>query len=228
MFEKLRRWASGGATPGARPVVNVVTGSAAYVVQADRIDMVVGGSSPLEVDVLLDLTRADLRAGGTAVPRPEATVLEDVDGDFLITGAPGSGKSEVLRRLAERLLSRGEDVVLLSAEALGAHRGAVSRDVTLTRPVDIVLSEWAGEVRGNFLVDGVDESAAWLADVVSGLRGSRWRSVATVRGDDLLHSSAWRQAFAGPPVSESGRHRDARFADVRHFLLGGTQVSDQL
>lgn len=233
MFGKLRRWLR-VESQAQVTTVNTVSGVAGDVVQAGRIDQLVV-MAPDDIAALRDVTEANLRAlsdhGGlpdvtsrSVVERPEMMELTGVGGNFVITGEPGCGKSGALFRLTEHLGEQGEDVVLLTVESLGETTGAVRVDMTLQRPLCTVLTEWTGDVRGTLLIDGVDasrrDSLTWLASVVTGLDGSRWRTVATMRRFDLRHGTAWRRAFAGSPISDIAEHRDSDLPDVRHFLLG--------
>jgi hypothetical protein len=94
----------------------------------------------------------------------------------------------------------------------------------LHHPLVEVLSAWAGPA-ATLIVDGLDavrgsEDRAFLARVVKGLVGSRWRVLATVRTFDVRNSPALREAFAGPPVAAEPDRADSRLPDVRHLRVG--------
>jgi len=242
MFGWLRRQRRGEGRTSA-PMSNIMSGTAHDVVQAHRIDQVVVNAPPErdDVQILRDVTDANLRAleqhsglpsaaGRSVVARSETQELSEVEGSFVITGEPGCGKSGVVFRLAVQLQKRGEDMVLLTVETLGEASGAVRGDVALTGGLGAVLADWPGEGRGTVLIDGLDasrrDSLGWLANLVTDLAGSRWRVVATMRRFDLIHSTAWRQAFAGRPVVDSDERRDRRLDDVRHFVLGDFSAAE--
>lgn len=203
-----------------------------YLPEADRRD---------NVGLLREVTKSNLRAladyaalpsvsGAATVQRSEFQALLDVEGDFVLTGEPGCGKSGALYHLARRLVEQGEDVVLLSVDSLGSQPGAVRDDVVLDQALNTVLREWSGDGRATLLIDGLDAarggSLTWLANLVADLAGSRWRAVATMRRFDLRYSSLGARAFAGPPVSQNNDHRDGDLPNVRHFVLGNFSTDE--
>lgn len=224
-------------------VVNTMSGSARNVVQAGTIDTVnvMASGRVDDVQLLREVTEANLRAladhaslpGSVetiTVPRVDLATLIGVDGDFVVTGEPGCGKSGILFELAQQLREQGEDVLLLTVESLGNQPGAVRDDVVLDEPLSTVLSRWSGGCRANLLIDGLDaargEGLGWLANLLAELRGTRWRTVATMRCFDLRHSRLWATAFGGSPVSDDVSHRADDLAAVRHYYLGNLSADE--
>jgi hypothetical protein len=237
---------AGGGAPSAAEVLsvaNAMSGSAQNVVQAGRIDTVnvVASQRVDDIQLLREVTNSNLRgladhaslpgpSGEIKVPRVDVATLLGVDGDFVVTGEPGCGKSGVLFELAQRLREQDEEVLLLTVESLGNQPGAIRDDVVLGEPLSMVLSQWTGERPANLLIDGLDaargENLGWLATLVSGLRGTRWRTVATMRRFDLRHSRPWVTTFAGAPVVNDALHRADDLPAVRHYYLGNLTTDE--
>lgn len=159
-------------------------------------------------------------AGGLHVPRHVSDDLAAAvtDGAVLLVGDAGAGKTGLAAGLARKLVSHQEVVLLRAADVAGANR------VVLRHPLVEVLCAWAGPA-ATLTVDGLDairgsENRTFLAHVVQGLAGSRWRVLATVRTFDVRNSPALREAFAGQPVAAEPGRADPRLADVRHMLVG--------
>ncbi|WP_410634276.1 hypothetical protein [Amycolatopsis sp. cmx-4-83] len=170
-------------------------------------------------------------AGRFAVDRAEIPMLLDAEGSFVLVGEPGCGKSGALNRLAHEMIDRGEDVVLLTVDTIGARPGEIGDGVELSRPLLNLLQDWQGSSRATLLVDGLDASRGgpltWLVNLIRELSRSRWRVIATMRRFDLRNSQTWTQTFAGAPVSDQVQHVDNSLRRVRHFLLGAFS-SDEL
>lgn len=165
-----------------------------------------------------------------AVDRAESPVLLAAEGSYVLTGEPGCGKSGALYRLARDLIGRGEDIVLLTVDTLGAQPGTIRDDVQLSQSLLALLRDWPGDSRATLLVDGLDASRTspltWLVSLVRGLARSRWRVIATMRRFDLRHSHIWTEVFAGSPVSGQVEHVDDTLLGVRHFVLGSFSADE--
>lgn len=163
-------------------------------------------------------------SGQVKIPRSDLAAVAEVDGDFIVSGEPGCGKSGLLFELAQHLREQGEDVVLLTVDSLGSQPGAIRDDVLLSQPLVKVLAQWPGERRATLLVDGLDaargEGLRWLANLVTELRPTRWRTVASMRRFDLRYSRLWKLTFTGSPVSDDLVRRHQDLAQVRHYWLG--------
>jgi energy-coupling factor transporter ATP-binding protein EcfA2 len=151
--------------------------------------------------------------------------LAAAGGDLVVTGPPGSGKTALLRELAVTLRERGEEVVLLAAEALPGRAGQARSDLGLENDLTAALTGWTASSSGTLILDGLDamrgeEGSRWLRDLVSALESTRWRVVVSIRQFDLHHSLAWQRVLRGTPVSTAAQRRDPRLAGVRHLLVG--------
>lgn len=112
-----------------------------------------------------------------------ATDLAKVDGNFVLVGVPGCGKSGVVYDLARRLAE--EDVVTLGVETLTECAGATRIDLGLHHDLADVLVHWSGEGRATPILDGLDaahgEATTWLSSLASSLNETRWRVIASIR-----------------------------------------------
>ncbi len=133
-----------------------------------------------------------------------------------ITGAPGAGKSNILRSVAERQ-SSDDPLFVLSGERLNSVHGlgwnAVASDLRLEHPLGAILSGLPGGSRPRVYIDGVDRvttasGRAAVNDILGAIAeraaegGLPWTVVLTVREENLreLHDwLAWHHL--GPPRS---------------------------
>ncbi len=145
--------------------------------------------------------------------------LHSVDGDFLIVGAPGSGKSGVLADLAAGFEG---DRVVLTIDSVPRDRTLAHMQWGLERDLSDVLTSWNGDGSpATLFLDGLDahrDGTTWLVSLVAALNGTRWNVVASIREFQLIHSTPWRHLFRGtPPLVHVGpRHPLAavRFAEI--------------
>jgi hypothetical protein len=159
-------------------------------------------------------------SGGLRIPRYVGDVLasEAGDGNVLLVGDAGAGKSAVAQRFAAERVADQQVVALRAGDVAGANK------VSLDAPVVAVLRAWTGPP-ALLVIDGVDalrgpEDRQFLSDVVRGLNGSRWQVVASVRTFDARNNHALREAFAGAPLSADGSALDTQLRGVRHLLVG--------
>src|SRR5262249_48333465 len=113
------------------------------------------------------------------------------------------------------------DVVLLTADNLLATAFDTQNELGLTHSLHDVLAGWPGPESGLLLIDGLDQppatrSVVWLSKMVSELRGTRWRIVATIRSFDLEYSPRWKSAFRVDTPGVTGQ-----LAEVHRYLVGG-------
>ncbi|MEU1898463.1 hypothetical protein ABZ512_08785 [Nocardiopsis dassonvillei] len=222
---------------------NVVETNRGQVVYADRLTGDVNffcecSQDPHSDDIALlrSATDANLRLmaehlslpssqGGTAIDRSVFPDLVRANGDFLVTGDPGIGKTALMHRLAQHYRDRGHDVVLFDAASV--EKQTIDK---LTRSLHTVLTEWEGEEPGHLLIDALDgergDMLAWLADTVELLGGTRWRTVASARRFDIANNRRWRKAFTGKPVTSALRHQAEELSGVRHFLVDGFNAGE--
>lgn len=219
---------------GARNVLGINRGNS---VQAHTIN---GGvrfcacsHDPQKDDVALLRTETEanlnLMAGHLTLPALDGDVeverelfheLVSIEGDFLLTGDPGIGKTALMRKLAQHYRDRGHDVVLLDASTYPERV-----DGRLLRNLETVLADWKGDRPGHLFIDALDGDRAGMAEqlarTVELLADSRWRTVASARLYDITHNQRWRKAFAGDPVGAEGDRRVKALEGVRHFRVTG-------
>lgn len=157
----------------------------------------------------------------------EAVVRALRDGNLVITGEAGAGKSDVLLAAAAHLRAAGERVVFLDATdpAMRDPRAALG----LTGQLDVVLEQWnAGQPPAYLFIDGFDatrlgESMGALLRLVRRLRaaGSNWRIAIASREYDLLYAPELRELFPYDPAQRIPEAlRDvSRFGDLAHIFV---------
>ncbi len=183
-----------------------------------------------DIEKLRELTAINLQtlrleamlpiADGLYIRRSVAARLsaEAGEGNVLVVGDAGTGKSAVAQEFATTRSESQDVVVLRASDIAGANK--VPLDASLTT----VLRAWTGP-GGLVLIDGVDalrgaEDREFLSRTVAELRGSRWQIVATVRTFDARNNPQLQQAFSGAPLSDDPAQFDRRLAGVRHVLVG--------
>jgi hypothetical protein len=203
------------------------------LVQALTVD--IGPERRLVSDVrqLRDISRATLSAiSGHAelsvadhklsVRRHQSDRLLADDANCVLVGVPGAGKTGVLARLGEELVSAGHDVAILAIDQLGLSAGSARHELGLAFDLAAVIRGWTGAGTGTLILDGLDavrsEASTWLRTLCLSLKGTRWRVVASIREFDLRHSREWQRVFSGVPLSDASA--DPELSHVRHLQLG--------
>ncbi|MBL8212637.1 MAG: hypothetical protein JNK87_18125 [Bryobacterales bacterium] len=174
---------------------------------------------------------------GTSTVRVQRSVVDDIrkearDGNLLILGVPGAGKSGALFDFAEGLRSSAADLFLVAVDQLEAPSlGMLRVELGVDHDLVEVLRNWPGTEPGYLIIDALDaartnaaiRTLALLIEQVIGLR-SRWRVVATVRKYDLRYNVSLRKLFQGMPNSA---FRDNEFHATRHVSVS-TLSADEL
>lgn len=173
--------------------------------------------------------KEDIRIHRSILPQ----IAQDAfDGDLLVVGEAGAGKSGILSNLAATLDSDGADVVLLAVDNLETSSlGRLEEDLGLPdgQTLDDTLAAWTGEGRGYLIVDALDAARAaagarTLQRLVRRVRNSaiRWRIVASIRAFDLEKSEGTQTLFKGK-LSHAATHPSFKGLRVAHVQC----LSDQ-
>jgi hypothetical protein len=175
--------------------------------------------SALDADIHVPAAEGKVRLAREIQP-----LIDTADGNLVLVGPAGAGKTSVIVRAAQVLADAGEDVLFLPADALAGTADAARADLGISSGLLDVLLAWRGPGRGTVIIDGLDvtklsEPSRWLLELVRGLRDSRWRVLATARTYSLRYGLRWREAFRGSPPDPD--RQDHELAEVRHL-----QVSD--
>jgi hypothetical protein len=196
------------------------------------IDVRPGREHRPDIDKLRALTTSNITvlgsstalpiAGGIHLSRLVAAELEATglaDGNVLIVGDAGSGKTGIAVGLANKRRSSHDVVLLQAGDIVGGTLGG-----GLAHPLDQILGAWRGTAPATLIIDGLDavrgtRDRARLADLVRAVAGTRWQVVATMRTFDVLYSRSLQSAFAGQPVATRPQQVDPRMGQVRHLLV---------
>jgi hypothetical protein len=196
--------------------------------------------SGISLNVLKTHNQLAFKNGAVHISREvelEALLRAVKDGNLLITGEPGSGKSGLVHSLASKLTEEKIPVILLLAEDYADAPWPLQGDDRLPgmkHPLVEVLQQWP-EGEGMLITDALDalrDGAALkrmrnlLQDVAA--RAPGWRVVASVREFDLMHGRDLRDAFPGAGVPGFA---SKDFRDTAHFhvpALTDKQLDDSL
>jgi len=160
--------------------------------------------------------------GKVRLAREIQPLIDTGDGNLVLVGPAGAGKTSIIVRAARALAGAGEDVLFLPADALAGTAAGARADLGISSGLLDVLLAWRGLGRGTVIIDGLDvtklsEPSRWLLELVRGLEDSRWRVLATARTYSLRYGPRWREAFRGSPPDPD--RQDHELADVRHLLV---------
>jgi hypothetical protein len=162
--------------------------------------------------------------GAIALPRLAEQELAGAAGSLVVTGPPGAGKTALLHHLVITLRQRGEDVVVLAADALPNRAGQARVELDLENDLEAVFAGWPSPAPATLVLDGLDalrgeDGSRWLRRLANSLSATRWRVVASMRLFDLHHSLGWQTVFAGEPTSAAPERRDPQLANIRHVVV---------
>ncbi len=208
----------------------------------DHQEIALGSDRAYERDIanLRTASRSRLSAldADTHVPAAEGKVrlareiqplIDTADGNLVLVGPAGAGKTSIIVRAARALAGAGDDVLFLPADALAGTAAGARADLGISSSILDVLLAWRGPGRGTVIIDGLDvtklsEPSRWLLELVRGLRDSRWRVLATARTYSLRYGLRWREAFRGSPPDPD--RQDHELAGVRHLLVSDLTDSE--
>lgn len=137
-------------------------------------------------------------------PAVDAAALE---GDLLLVGEPGTGKSAVMSALGRSLRELGHDVVEMAVDRFSVESlEGLARALGLGHDLPKVLAAWDGPDPAFLLIDALDASRGGPAESAfrrlveaTAERKGRWRVVASIRTFDLVQGRGFRTLFAGSP-----------------------------
>jgi len=143
----------------------------------------------------------------------------------VVVGAPGAGKSGVMHDAAKNLIDSGKDVLLISADEIGAASlGQLRTELGLEHSIIEVLMNWPGGEPAFLIVDALDalriddarEAIVGLAERL--IQDSpRWRIALSIRKYDLRYGVELRTLFAGQNARSP--YTDLEFADLKHLSV---------
>ncbi len=147
------------------------------------------------------------------------------EGNLLVTGDPGAGKSGALYQFVEAELANGKDVVVLSVERIGARSLSVLRsELGLEHDFATILENIPGVEPAYLVLDGLDAARdgsilQMLEDLIDEVgRIERWRVVATIRCYELRYSSLARW-FSRRGENEPSEHFNKDCKECRHVYV---------
>jgi hypothetical protein len=148
------------------------------------------------------------------------------DGDVVVTGSAGAGKSGCLQEFVRTVRGAGADVLLLAVDQLAATTfRELDFEIGLPPDRDLVqlLADWSGPKDAYLVIDALDAARTghglnWLCTRIEQLRrhAPRWRVVASIREFDLRHSHDIRRLFAG---GTGGLYTKKEFNGLRHVYV---------
>lgn len=174
----------------------------------------------------IQLSKINVGTTEVRVSRPCTAALVDAApaGPLVVVGEPGAGKSAALHEAVKVLQNKGQDVVYLAADSLGAASlGQLRTELGLKHEFVSVLENWPGAEPAFLVIDALDAarsdgSARTLRDLIDAMirSGSRWKVIASIREFDLRHSTELPKLFGGLPVAGFSL---AIFGSVRHLAV---------
>ena len=176
------------------------------------------------------------REGEQPLERMVADVAQSaaVEGDLVLVGEPGAGKSGLLAQVFEALVAKSPRVVLLAVDKLQSTSPmALRSELGLTHGFLDALANWEGGAPGVLIIDALDaargeQSARMLGDLIGAVMSSDahdWNVLASIRHFDLQHSPSLRAMFSGEPPNKDLVVSSLR--KLRHVfvpLLGGDEL----
>ena len=167
---------------------------------------------------------------GVHIERQIVTELEGLsaDGNILVVGDPGAGKSGVMHELASRLTARGEDVLFIEISQYAAQDMADLRaKLDLDHEFAKALREWKPKTYTYLLLDGLD--AARKTGAMSVFRQliedasqmKHVRIIASIRIFDLLCSTELPRLFPCRDGEQIGQDIQCeQLPRARHLKVG--------
>jgi hypothetical protein len=180
--------------------------------------------SALDADIHVPAAEGKVRLAREIQP-----IIDSTDGNLVLVGPAGAGKTSIIVRAARALAGAGQDVLFLPADALAGTAADAQTDLGISYGLLDVVLAWRGPARGTVIIDGLDvtklsEPSRWLLELVRGLRDSRWRVLATARTYSLRYGPRWREAFRGSPPDPN--RQDRELSGVRHLLVSDLTDSE--
>lgn len=147
------------------------------------------------------------------------------NGNLLLIGEPGAGKSAVINVLGRALQAQGNDVVELAVDRFSVESlEGLSDALRLRHGLPDVLHTWDGSGPGFVLIDALDASRGGPAEatfkrLIEAIieLGGRWSVIASIRTFDLRLGHSFRTLFNGTPPDPAFRSGD--FPAVKHIQV---------
>ncbi|MER8590874.1 hypothetical protein NKH33_04615 [Mesorhizobium sp. M1182] len=231
LLEALISWAataSGNGTGGDAAAIRLALAGKARLVEPPSYRDDVQRLNTYSAGVMGRLerfTQITSPEGHFTIARPvTALTVQAARGGLLaITGEPGSGKSAIVREVAQEL-AKEATVVVLTVEAVSISADALRIDIGLQHSLIDVLAQMPGDRPAYLVLDALDAARGGLAEAtykrlveeVSTLPG--WHVIASVRTFDLRLGREWRRLFAG--TAPQAAYADPNFSAVRHIHIG--------
>ena len=154
------------------------------------------------------------------------------EGSFLVIGEPGSGKSSVMCGIAEHLLEKDEDVLMITVDQMSvATLEGLSKELRLNHSLLEVMEAWDGPGGAWLILDSLDAVRGGHGDPAFRLliqkvleSKGRWRVIASIRSFDLRMGQQLRSLFKGEPYRPD--FADSDFPQVNHFLVPSWSKSE--
>lgn len=208
------------------------------LLENDGIILKTTRSFQYDVDTLKDLSKQTLQElthmSKISIGKNEIKILRKStnslgaaanNSSLVVVGQPGAGKSGALHSLADELLTRGNDVLYISADKFEASSVLSFRnEIGLKYNLYEVLANWKGKGTGFLIIDALDAARSPLAqktflEIISYMQTNRgrWNVIVSIRKYDLRNNPDLGKIFAGQAPSDD--FFDPEFIQFCHLSI---------